>query len=152
MHPHLTHKLHLKQYCEKVFAERIATTRQAMDEAQASANQEDKSSAGDKYETARAMGHLQKDMYARQLLAHMQELSALNRINVQTIYETPAIGALVKSTTASFFIGAGLGKQVVDGETIIFLSPASPLARQLMQKKTGDEFDFKGKERIVEVY
>ncbi len=152
MEEKIAYKLLLKQHCEKIFAERIATTRQAMDDAQAAANQEDKSSAGDKYETGRAMGHLQKDMYARQLLAHMQDLNALNAINVQAIYKTPAIGAFIRSSTTSFFISAGLGKQVVNGETVIFLSPASPLAQQLIQKKLGDEFDFKGKEKILEVY
>jgi hypothetical protein len=38
-----------------------------MESAQQSANSEEKSSAGDKYETSRAMGHLEKDMHARQL-------------------------------------------------------------------------------------
>lgn len=152
MKERIAHKLLLKQYCEEIFLQRIAITQLAMDEAQAAANQESKSSAGDKYETARAMSHLEKDMHARQLLAHQQDLNALRAINVQIIHQTPAAGAFVRTSTANFFIGAGLGKQSVSGETVIFLSPASPLAQQLLQKKPGDEFDFKGKSRILEVY
>lgn len=152
MDERIAHKQLLKQHGEQVFLQRIATTQQAMEEAQAAANQESKSSVGDKYETARAMSHMEKDMHARQLLAHQQDLHALRAVNIQSIYETPAAGAFVQSTTACFFIGAGLGKQLVNGETVIFLSPISPLAKQLMQKKTGDEFEFKGKDRITAVY
>lgn len=46
--------------------ERITITKLAIANAQEAANSQDKSSAGDKYETGRAMGHLEKDMYARQ--------------------------------------------------------------------------------------
>jgi len=152
MEERLTHKLMLKQYCEEVILQRITSTMQAMEAAQAAANQEGKSSAGDKYETARAMSHLEKDMHARQLLAHQQDLNALRAINVQSIYNAVAPGAFVQSATAKFFIAAGLGKQVVNGEEIIFLSPVSPLAQQLTRKKVGDEFDFKGKTKIIAVY
>ncbi|NSL85277.1 hypothetical protein ECE50_000430 [Chitinophaga sp. Mgbs1] len=152
MEERIVHKQLLKQYCEQIFLQRIATTQQAMDDAQAAANNESKSSVGDKYETGRAMSHMEKDMHARQLLAHRQDLLALQAVNVQVIYHVPVAGAFVRTTTTSFFIGTGLGKQVINGETIFFLSPASPLAQQLMQKKAGDEFEFKGKNRITEIY
>lgn len=142
----------LKEFCEQVIIQRIAGSNKAMNEAQAAANQEEKSSAGDKYETSRAMSHLEKDMHARQLLAHQQDLNALRTINVNSIYISPAPGAFVQTSKAAFFIAAGLGKQVVDGEQIIFLSPVSPLAQLLMKKKVGDEFDFMGKSTITGVY
>lgn len=152
MEERIAHKVLLKQYCEQVFIQRITTTQQAMDAAQAAANNESKSSVGDKYETARAMSQMEKDMHARQLLAHQQDLHALRAVNVQSIYHVPAAGAVIQSNTTNFFIGAGLGKQVINGETVIFLSPVSPLALQLMQKKVGDEFEFKGKNRILDIY
>ena len=142
----------LKEFCEQVIIQRIAGSNKAMNEAQAAANQEEKSSAGDKYETSRAMSHLEKDMHARQLLAYQQDLNALRTINVNSIYNTPAPGAFVQTTKAAFFIAAGLGKQVVDGAQVIFLSPVSPLAQLLMKKKVGDEFDFMGKSTITSVY
>ncbi|RAJ08293.1 hypothetical protein LX64_00940 [Chitinophaga skermanii] len=152
MEEKIAYKLLLKQYCEQVLLDRIATTQQAMNEAQAAANNESKSSAGDKYETARAMSHMEKDMHARQLLAHQQELHALRAINVQTIYQLPTAGAFIQTTTTLFFIGAGLGKQLVNKATIIFLSPSSPLALQLAKKKVGDEIEFKGKVAILDIY
>jgi hypothetical protein len=152
MEERLAHKHLLKQYCEQIILQRIAITQQAMENAQTAANQEGKSSAGDKYETARAMSHLEKDMHARQLMAHQQELIALRAIEVTTIYNAPAPGAFIQCTSAGFFIAAGLGRQLVNNEPVIFLSPGSPLAQQLMCKKVGDEIEFKGKIKITKVY
>ncbi|MCK7553750.1 hypothetical protein MKQ70_01525 [Chitinophaga sedimenti] len=53
-------KTRLKAAGELLIKDRIATTQLAIDNAQEAANNEGKSSAGDKYETGRAMGHLQK--------------------------------------------------------------------------------------------
>jgi hypothetical protein len=152
MEERLAYKLLLKQFCEQTILQRIAISQQAMNNAQAAANLEGKSSAGDKYETSRAMNHLEKDMHARQLLAHQQDLLALRAINVDSIHHAALPGSFVQTENAAFFIAAGLGKQVVEGKTIVFLSPLSPLAQQLMNKKAGDEFEFKGKNRIVELY
>ena len=152
MDERIAHKQLLKQFGEQVITQRIAITVHAMNEAQAAANQEEKSSAGDKYETSRAMSHLEKDMHARQLLAHQQDLNALRTINVSNILDSPLPGAVIRTASITFFIAAGLGQQSVNGETVVFLSPHSPLAKSLMQKKSGDEFEFKGKNRIMELY
>ena len=53
--------------CQKIVEHRLATAQQAMDAAQQSANQEEKSSAGDKYETGRAMAQLERDKAATQV-------------------------------------------------------------------------------------
>ncbi len=129
---------------------RIAAAKQAADQAQQAANQEEKSSAGDKYETGRAMGHLQKDLHAGQLAAHLKDLAALRAVNTDILYTRPATGAFIQCTGCCFFIAAGLGKQVIDGQTVFFISPYAPLAHQLEQKKTGDGFSFNGTMSIIE--
>lgn len=139
-------------FCEQTINERIANTREAMDNAQNAANGEEKSSAGDKYETSRAMSHLEKDMHARQLMNHLRELSALRAVKADTIYHTPVTGALVECAGISFFIAAGLGKQFIDGAPIIFLSPESPLAKKMAGKKAGDTIVFNGNVQIVDIY
>ena len=134
----------LKQLALDIIGQRISTAKQAADQAQQAANQEEKSSAGDKYETARAMGHLQKDMHAGQLAAHLKDLATLKSINTDVLYSKPVGGAFIHCGDACFFIAAGLGKQLVQGQTIFFISPYAPLARLLEQKKTGDSFLFNG--------
>src|SRR5689334_17350234 len=106
----ITFKQKLKQAGIAVIEQRMAAAQQLMEEAQQSANQEGKSSAGDKYETARAMGHLQKDMYARQFTEQAKERAALQAVNVDTLFESVTTGAYIQSEKATFFIAAGLGK------------------------------------------
>lgn len=146
-------KTSLKKAGELLITERIAMTKSAIDNAQEAANSEGKSSAGDKYETGRAMGHLEKDMYARQLAENIKELDKLQKVNTDIIYTTAQTGAFVRCPTHSFFIAAGLGKQLIDDQTIFFLSPDAPLAKLLLHKKADDSFLFnKMNTVIVEVY
>jgi hypothetical protein len=132
----------LKQFALSLIGERIAVSREAIDQAQQAANQEEKSSAGDKYETARAMNHLQKDMHARQLSENRKELAILHAVNSDIIYTEAVPGALIECAGIYFFIAAGLGKHMTEGRTVFFLSPNAPLAKQLQHKKTGDQFLF----------
>lgn len=135
-------KQRLKKYGEEVLKQRIATIKEKMDSAQQSANSEEKSSAGDKYETSRAMSHLEKDMHGRQLAENLKELSMLYEINTSPLYTKAVTGAVVQCPGIYFFIATGLGKQVVDGQQVIFLSPHAPLAAQLLQKQPGEEWVF----------
>lgn len=131
------HKQRLKSWAEALIQERVANARAAMAEAQAAANSEEKSSAGDKYETGRAMGHLQKEMHARQLADALGDLAALHAVPTHAMTAC-VLGALVETAQARLFISIGLGRQIVDGQPVIFLSPMAPLAKQLMGKRPGE--------------
>lgn len=137
------------QTCTGILKERIATISAAMENAQAAANAEEKSSAGDKYETSRAMGHLEKDMHASQLVATRQELAQLLTINYSTIYDKAGNGSLVKCEGATFFIAAGLGKIIFEGEIIYMLSPIAPLAKTLFNKIKGEKILFNKKVLVI---
>jgi hypothetical protein len=149
----LAFKHRLKQWGLDLIGQRIATANEAMTQAQEAANSEEKSSAGDKYETGRAMGHLQKDMYARALAESVKELASLSAIPIEPLCDKGGPGAFMLADGIAFFIGAGLGKHTVDGQTVVFLSPLAPLAGQLRGKKTGDQILFnKTMVTIREVY
>ncbi len=146
-------KANLKHIGESIIKERILATKLAIDHAQEAANSEEKSSVGDKYETGRAMGHLQKDMFTRQQLENKKELDQLQKVNVNIIYTSVQPGAFVKCADHAFFLVAGLGKQLLEGQQIFFLSPGAPLARLLLHKKKGDKFLFNKQEmEILDVY
>src|ERR1700761_171858 len=138
-------KNRLKSCGVDLIRQRIATAQEAMREAQEAANSEEKSSAGDKYETGRAMGHLQKEMHAGQLAESMKELATLQAVPTASLYQEGRSGAFLQSDDTAFFISAGLGRQAIDGHTIFFLSPYSPLAGQLQGKKPGDTVIFNQK-------
>ena len=143
-------KTRLKQFCHTMLEQRIEVAKAAIENAQQSANNEEKSSAGDKYETGRAMSHLERDMHTKQLTENLKELAALHAINAETIYDHVTGGAFLKCGGISFFIATGLGKQTVDGETILFLSPNAPLAKLLEHKKAGEHFPFNKKNIAIE--
>jgi transcription elongation GreA/GreB family factor len=142
-------KLTLKAAAQALIEQRISNATIAIEQAQQAANNEEKSSAGDKYETARAMGHLEKDMHARQLAENVKELALLHSIPVNTIYPLATAGTFIRCTSISFFIAAGLGKQTIQGGQIIFLSPQAPLAQLIKGKKAGDSFLFNGTEQVI---
>jgi hypothetical protein len=139
----------LKQFAASIIEQRIAASKKVIENAQQAANNEEKSSAGDKYETSRAMGHLEKDMHARQLSENMKELAMLHAVNTDIIYTKTAAGVYLQCTNISFFIAAGLGKQIINSEKILFLSPQSPLAKSVMHKKQGDYFLFNNEETLI---
>lgn len=145
----ISFKQALKQAGLAIIEQRITAARSLMDDAQQAANGEEKSSAGDKYETSRAMGHLQKDMHARQLAEQAKELAALHVVNVDQLYDTVTTGAVIECEKATFFVAAGLGKVTIGDKAVFFLSPQAPLAQQIQHKKAGDHFVFNTLRTII---
>jgi hypothetical protein len=149
----LAFKAQLKAASIAILKERIAAAQMAMNAAQDAANSEDKSSAGDKYETSRAMGQLDRDMFARQWADAQHEMDLVNSLNVDTLYPTPCFGAIVKCNMATFYISRGLGTIDVDGHKVILLSPLAPVAINLQNKQPGDTFLLNGKTiEVLEVF
>ncbi|HRD37690.1 MAG TPA: 3-oxoacyl-ACP synthase, partial [Bacteroidia bacterium] len=69
-------------HCESLMAEKVQSLKVALSQITESANNETKSSAGDKHETARAMMQLEQEKLSRQINEALQvqaELLALSR-------------------------------------------------------------------------
>jgi hypothetical protein len=88
------------------------------------------------------MGHLQKDMHARQLAELIRELASLHAVNAGQLATTATGGAVLRTDKVDFFISIGLGKQTLANRTVVFLSPQAPLARTLQNKQAGDDLLF----------
>jgi transcription elongation GreA/GreB family factor len=137
MTPSLKTALHA--LCEQVVATRIAIAKEAMDAAQAAANAEGKSSAGDKYETGRAMMQLERDQHARALAENLKLKQVLDGLDPTIRHEQVRPGSLVQTSTGTYYISISLGKLEVAGETFVAISPVTPLASMLMGLKAGDK-------------
>lgn len=146
----IAYKSRLKQAAQQLIEQRISAARKLIDNAQEAANSEEKSSVGDKYETARAMGQLEKEMHSKQLAQQIRELALLHEVRTEVMYIMATMGACIECAGLTFFIAAGLGKQTIDGKQIIYLSPQAPLARLLQNKKAGESFVFNGKATVIE--
>lgn len=151
MEDKLTFKKKLHQHCVAIIKQRISAAIESMQNAQAAANSEEKSSAGDKYETSRAMSHLEKDMHARQLTANQLELAALLAVDSDKMYKSVEIGSIINCNDITFFIAAGLGKISFEAKTIFVLSPNAPMAKLLLHKVAGNSVRFNNKELIISI-
>jgi hypothetical protein len=143
------YKKKLHQYCIEIIQQRINATLQTMQNAQAAANSEEKSSAGDKYETGRAMSHLEKDMHARQLAANQHELAALLGVDTNSMITSVTTGSIIVCNECNFFIAAGLGKILFENQTVYLLSPNAPLAKSVLTKVAGNTISFNNKEMVI---
>ncbi len=142
-------KTKLFTICRQMLEERISKCLSEVKNAQAFANEEEKSSAGDKYETGRALSHREKDMYSKQAALNKSELAALLSVDCLKIYASIQPGAAILSDDCTFFIAAGLGKISIDAKTVYLLSPFAPLAKMLSGKKRGDVLIFNSKKIII---
>lgn len=137
----------------KIFIEnRMKTSWDAMEAAKNSANEEGKSSAGDKYETARAMGQLDREMNGRMYEQARQERQSLDKIDPETIFSKVAFGALVETTMGYFFVSIGAGIIDFDNKKFMAISPQSPIGQVIIGKISGESFDFRGKmQQIISI-
>ena len=137
------------QACLELLEEKIAIAKQGMDEAQASANNETKSSAGDKYETGRAMSQRERDLHARQLAELLNMKKTLASIDLSKKFDTVELGALVETSNATFYISASLGAVKIQGNQIMAISAISPIAQATLGKKPGEAFEWMKKENTI---
>ncbi len=114
--------------------------------AQESSNTETKSSAGDKYETGRAMAQQERDRHAVQLHEAQQLLAVLQKINPDRPSDTVRQGALAATTLGLFYVSVGVGKlQTADGKAFLAVSPVAPIVAALGGRRAGEEVVFNGK-------
>lgn len=135
----------IHQQCLQILQSRLDAAFNAMAEAQEAANGEDKSSAGDKFETSRAMGHMDRNMYAMQAAQAKEEYLRLLKMNSQSVLSEVMSGALVTTNTTTMYVAVGLGNIKVDDKLIMVISPSAPIAQQMMGKKKGDTFEVNNK-------
>lgn len=138
-------KKELTEYMKGLLDARMQVAWEAMEAAQDSANDQSKSSAGDKYETARSMGQLDRNMHARQYEQVRQERVILERIGESEEMARGAIGALMETTAGWFFISVSLGAVKFEEQTVLAISSSSPVGLSLLGKEVGAQFQFLNK-------
>lgn len=136
--------------CVALTDERITSATQAIHLVQSSANEETKSSAGDKYETGRAMAQLEIEKFSTQLAEALNQKRTLARINPLKETTVAQTGSLIFTNQGNYYIAISAGKLVVEGTTYFVISPVSPLGSKLMGLKASGRILFNKKELIVE--
>ncbi|RAW01403.1 GreA/GreB family elongation factor [Pseudochryseolinea flava] len=127
---------------------RIQAVEEAMQAVQADAAEETKSSAGDKYETGRAMIHLEMEKLSSQLEEFIKSKKTLEQIDLQKRSDTVQQGAVILTDDSHYFLSVSLGQLRVGDKSFFCISPASPVGQALLGKKKGDVVSFRN-QRIV---
>lgn len=99
---------------------------------------ETKSSAGDKFETGRAMMQLELDKIESQLDKLNFTKIQLKQINPQMSNDHIALGSLVITDNGNFYISVSLGKVKIAGQTYFSLSIQAPLSKVILGKRIGE--------------
>lgn len=145
-------KKRLLQECTKTLNAQIKAAKDAMDEAQESAN-EHQGAMEDKFESFRENCQIQRDMYARQLDELIRTLSILRNINATKTNKEVSMGAVVQTELQNYFIGVSLGVIKIDDESYFAISGMSPLYKVMAGRTSDEEFTFRDKTyKILQVY
>lgn len=145
-------KKHLLQECSRILTAQIKAAKDAMDEAQASAN-EHQGAMEDKFESFRENCQIQRDMYARQLDELITTQGVLRQVNATKHNHTVSFGAVVHTSQQNYFIGVSIGEVKIEEETYFVISGKSPLFKAMEGKQAGDSFTFRDKSiTILQVF
>lgn len=138
------------QQLQTLVQEKITQAEQAVAAAIESRDGETKSSAGDKFETGRAMMQLEQQRHEVQLSKAFQLSADLDRLDIQATYSTVTPGALVQTDRGIYFISIGMGKIVVDSQTVYCISILSPIGKALLHHKENAIIPFQNRPLTVE--
>lgn len=128
--------------CLTLIEERIAHIRHTIQEAREASYDESKSSMGDKYETTKSMLQYEQEKMGVQLNEALKMKKAIQQIGCKKEKEKVEAGSLVYTTGPVFYLLVSLGKQLIDNEEFLVVSPVSPVGKLLLDKKVGDSVPF----------
>ena len=120
-----------------------------INEVQQSANQESKSSMGDKYETGRAMAQNEVFMLQTQLASLRQDFETIHTIDFSISIDKVIQGSLVETSTGWFLLSIGLGKITVEGKNLFCISINSPLGQVLKGKSASEAYVMNGRSSTI---
>lgn len=140
-------KLEILALTKQKLAHKISTLENLIAETRA-ANNETKSSMGDKYETSREMVQQEINNLQIQLGEHLRAQEVLTKIS-SALMEKAGSGSLVETDKGLFYIAVSLGEMNFNNKKIFLISPESPLAKAMNGKSAGEKFTLNGTEQTI---
>ncbi|UJH90055.1 transcription elongation factor [Antarcticibacterium sp. 1MA-6-2] len=142
----------LAEACKDYAEARIARFNATMGELEEALKPESRSCMGDKYETSRAMLHLEFEKISGQVELFNNLRKTANLIEHQASTQNIGFGSAVVTTGANYFISIPAGEIIAEGKKFYAVGINSPVAQLLLGKQAGDNFLLNGKTfEILEV-
>ncbi len=139
-------KQQLHNHCLTYIKDRIDSINHTIASAQQAANDDTKSSAGDKYETTREMMQQETDRNTGLLNEANKLMALLIRIPLNGTSVAAGLGSVAITNNGNFYIAVSAGSATVDGQNYFAISQASPIGLKLVGCKAGDTFVLNGKQ------
>ncbi len=115
--------------CKKYLEDKINSLNEMMEDITISANNETKSSVGDKHETARAMMQLEQEKLSKQILELHEQKQEFDKIDFIKKNNIVTQGSLLKTNRGYFLIASSIGKIQINNQSVFVISSKSPLAK-----------------------
>ena len=143
--------IHIKEllynHCKSYLTSKLSKYQKRNKELYQSLSCEEKSSAGDKHETGRAMIQLEIEKLGNQIKEIELEYDFFLKINNKIISTNISIGSIVVTNKNLFYITISAGVFQNNSKKYYCISPKSPIGCLLIGKKINDSFIF-NKEKI----
>jgi transcription elongation GreA/GreB family factor len=146
----------IKSKLQSIMLQQIETQMQSLERAlmsiEESKRNETKSSAGDKFETGRAMMQREQDKMEAQKSQLMTTKNHLRQISPGKECTHGEVGALISTGEVHYYISVGIGKMIIEGEVYYAISPDAPLSKLMINKRVGEQVRFRDRKfQILEV-
>lgn len=120
---------------------------------QNAANEESKSSMGDKYETGRAMAQNDRAMLENQKNELLKDIATFENTNFEQHSDFIKNGSLVRTSIGYLLVSISLGKVTEENTAVMLISSASPLGTLILSKKTNESVVMNGRQiKIQGIY
>jgi transcription elongation GreA/GreB family factor len=142
-------KQQLKSAAEIYVEDRIKKIHMAIADLEEALKLETKCSMGDKYETGRAMLHLEFEKLSGQLEQLNRLKKTVSLINEQLNSKKVEFGSVVKTAKTNYFISIPAGEIETGGDKFYAIGAGSPIAQAMMGMREGESFVFNEKSNTV---
>ncbi len=118
-----------------------------------SAVNSDKCVVGDKHHTFRAQTQNEQEIYAKQFNNAINDLNTIKLISKDKKYEKGELGALINTSNGVYLLATSMGIINIEDNSVMVISPISPIGNLLLFKTAGDTINFRGNNiTILKIY
>lgn len=132
----------LFNHCKTHLEKKMKVLRQLKKNLQKDLTYETKSSAGDKYETARAMIQLENEKLSTQIHEIELNYQKLNTIKDFQTSKSISLGSIIFTDKANYFVAIAADFFEVNSKVFYCISSQSPIGKLLIGKKINESIMF----------
>ncbi len=138
----MTLKKKLKAICLERLNDKVSALQGIVEDLAIDAQNDAKSSAGDKHETGLSMMHLEQENISKKITENIAMRDVVSKINDEKVSSVVEFGSFVQVNSVYLFFSAALPKILVEDRSVLAVSMDAPIAKELLGRKLHDKFTF----------